>query len=87
MAAGIEDAVEGDGVHLPAFGDSRDILVQAGDERDVAGARFGGDSGVADAEGAVREDAGAEKGREGPWGEGVWVGWVRVVWVGVGVGV
>lgn len=53
MATGIEDAVKGDGVHLPALGDGRDILVEAGNERDVAGARFSGDSGVADAEGAV----------------------------------
>lgn len=85
MAAGVEDTVEGDRVHLPAFGDGGNVFVEAGDEGDVAGAGFGGDAGVADAEGAVGEDAGAEEWREGPRGERVWVGGVWVVWVGVWV--
>lgn len=64
MPAAIEDTVKVDRVELPARGDGRDILVEAGDEGDMSGPRFGGDTGVRDAEGSMIKNSGAEEGCE-----------------------
>ncbi len=65
VATAVEDAVKVDGVHLPASCDSRDVLVQACDQCDMARTRFGRHTGVGDAKGTLVEDSGADKRSEG----------------------
>lgn len=78
MTAAIEDAVEVDRVELPAGRDGRDILIEAGDQGDVARAGFGRDASVRDAESAFVENFGAQIRGEGPRDEVVIVLGVRL---------
>ena len=64
MPATIEHAVEVHRVQLPAGGNSRNIFVETGDERNVAGARFGRHTCVGDTKRARLEDFGAQERRQ-----------------------
>jgi hypothetical protein len=64
MSASVEHTVKVDGVQLPSCRDRRHILVQAGNERDVAWSGFGRDTGMRHAECAAFEDFGAKVGRK-----------------------
>lgn len=57
MAASVENAVEIDWVVLPSCHDSRNILVQPGDERNVARAGLRRDARVGNAKGPMLENA------------------------------
>lgn len=77
MTTAVEDAVKVDRVHLPASCDSRDVLVQAGDQCDMARTRLSRHAGVRHAKGTLVEDFGADK----------WSEWSRnEVGFGLGVG-
>lgn len=69
MPASIEDAVEVDGVELPTSCDGGNVFVQAGDERDMAWSRFGGNASVGDAKGAVGEDTRPDERSKRAWSE------------------
>lgn len=53
VSAAVENAIEVDRVHLPACRNGRDILVEAGNEGDMAGTRFGRNTGVGNAEASM----------------------------------
>ena len=60
MLAPVEHAVEVHGVQLPPSCDGRHIFVQTGNERNMSGTRFGRDTGMGNAKGAMFENTRSE---------------------------
>ena len=65
MTASVEDAIKIDRVELPASGHSGNILIEPGNQSNVARTRFGWHSGMRDAECAMFQNARSEE--RGKW--------------------